>query len=412
MKTIFKSTIAILILQTFSGFAQQKITISNPYSADRVDEQIVIKKSSIKKISKGKTPVLLDEKGKQIPSQADDLDGDGVWDEISLVINVAQKSKKTLTVKFVTQKEITNHTRRAHAGLWLSENRDNNFKLVKNEIRPKAYIAQSMPLRYLMEGPGWENELVAFRSYFDSRNGKDIFGKITSDTVIGVIGRPGNDYHAFSTWGMDVLKVGKSLGAGAIAILDGGKLYRLGQTDQATYQLLADGPCRSIISLTYNGWEVNGKTYSLTEEITIWAGKYWFESNLLLKGNNEDAILVTGIVNMKGDKKIYSERNENGFSYLATYSSQSENLDKLGMALIIKNKKMESFEVAPEEGKNDDVIKTNYVKLPVKKGKSTSFKFVSGWEKSNPLFTTKDGFVSYVKDQCKNLAEPLNISVK
>ena len=86
---------------------------------------------------------------------------------------------------------------------------------------PPEHTDHSWFIRY--EGPGWESDLVGYRFYLDWRNATDIFGK--KDHRYGAckdVGQDGFDsYHEPADWGMDVLKVGESLGIGALGLLAG-----------------------------------------------------------------------------------------------------------------------------------------------------------------------------------------------
>ena len=69
------------------------------------------------------------------------------------------------------------------------------------------------------EGPGWESDKIGYRLYLDWRNATDIFGKKTHKLVLDGVGLDGFDsYHEVSDWGVDVLKVGSSLGIGSVEI--------------------------------------------------------------------------------------------------------------------------------------------------------------------------------------------------
>lgn len=54
---------------------------------------------------------------------------------------------------------------------------------------------------YQMEGPGIENDKVAFRAFFDQRNGKDVYGKIRPAPVLEEVGVTGN-WHTLQPSGL------------------------------------------------------------------------------------------------------------------------------------------------------------------------------------------------------------------
>ncbi len=95
---------------------------------------------------------------------------------------------------------------------------------------------------------------------------------------------------------MDILKVGNSLGAGAIALKKKGRLYRLDFPEEGTYKMIVNGPLRSIFELGYNNWKMNGHSYNIIHRISIWGGAQFYKSEVTVSGFTGDETLVTGIV--------------------------------------------------------------------------------------------------------------------
>src|SRR5690606_13009509 len=194
----------------------------------------------------------------------------------------------------------------------------------------------------------------------------------------------GEDYHSLQDWGMDVLKVGNSLGAGALALLKGDSIYRLGDTDEAYFRIVTEGPVRSIIELKYKGWKVAGQQYDLTETITIWAGKRSYTSEVVLEGGNGTDTLVTGIVDLIGVEKI--ERQAAGHQLLYTHGVQSENKDNLGMGILVADSGFVGFGAAPKEG---DGVTNTYTALLKPEGGRYKFHFFAGWELEDSGFADR-----------------------
>jgi hypothetical protein len=193
-----------------------------------------------------------------LPSQAIDQDGHGPKDAIVTLVDV--KAAETVTLAVVsdaassaktfpklTQAEISHKV----GGEWrprkekpeLKEYVGGTFQNVTRFTAPPEHTDHSNFVRY--EGPGIESDKVAYRVYLDWRNGFDIFGKKVAAPVLQGVGQDGfESYHHMSPWGMDILKVGQSLGTGAfgfwatdkvqivsdvknwsVAILENGSLY-------------------------------------------------------------------------------------------------------------------------------------------------------------------------------------------
>ncbi|ANE49710.1 pectinesterase family protein [Flavisolibacter tropicus] len=256
---------------------------------------------------------------------------------------------------------------------------------------------------YQTEGPAWENDKVGFRIYLDVRNGKDIFGKTTAALVMDTVGTYGDKYyhHFDPRWGMDVLKVGKSLGAGSLAIqvkTNAGKdtLIRLGENvGQTLYQLVKDEASVAVIRLHYKNWKVLNRTYNLTEEISIRPGTYYYESKITMTGLKGDEKLVTGIVNLKS-KQSYSLENNN-YKVLFTHDKQSENDDYLGMAVKVSTKYNPVFGQTSNEG--DGILNTYTVSMDIKNNQPVQFQFYACWEKTDMNFANKTYFQNFLLEQ-------------
>lgn len=392
---LFFSLLSISVL-CFSCTQEQKtnntIDITNALGKDRTDVPIIIKRKKVASIVQNNTSFKLTNKGQEIAYQLDDTNADNEWDEIAFVLNL--KANETTSISFDTISSPSTFKQRAHARLGYSETRNNTFVTIKEHTRPTDHLPQSKPWLYQFEGPGWENDKVAFRAYFDNRNGKDIFGKTVNEMVIDTIGLPigseAGSYHHLLPWGMDVLKVGSSLGAGAIGFLTEDSLYRLENTTTASYKLISDGPIRAVIELSYDGWMIEGSAHQLTETITIWAGQYAYQSNVSISplptGN-----LVTGIVTMKLDT-LPVTTNTNTYSAALTFGKQSENHDELGMAIITSAKDFNRFE-------NSDSLNSSVKSTILTVFNDTpTYWFIAGWGLSNDAFKTHQGFSTYIED--------------
>lgn len=393
----------------------QTLTITNPSKVKRENESFVLTRENIEKktgkLTENKFIIILSEQNKIIPAQQDDVDQDGNWDELAFQITIPSTSSLVLKLKITIKDSVPAFEKKTQAYLGISREKNGIFQSSKNEIRPKDHIAQSRPMLYQYEGIGWENDKVAFRSYFDDRNGKDIFGKTTSRLILDSIGLPGKDYHQLSDWGMDILKVGNSLGAGALAVCQDTTLYRLGTTDKAEFKLIANGPVRSIIRLKYTGWQAGLNSLNLTEDINIWAGNYYYQSSVFLEGNLIKGNLVTGIVNLKNLEKNKTISSSDQYEYICSFANQSENHDLLGMGILYSKKNRKRTFDCPAKNNVSEIGSTYAVELYSSLNKPAIFYFFSGWEKSSTLFKNEKGFKYYMDQEAVKLYNPSKIKL-
>ncbi|MEN8187634.1 MAG: DUF4861 family protein [Bacteroidota bacterium] len=392
-----------------------KISLKNPSSFERIAEPIIVSQEKIDAVLGGKIDgrsiYFENEKGEKIPFQKDDFTGNT---EYCLSIDFKPNESKEIYIK-ISDSSLTNKfTHFTNVRLGKDENADGVFEDIIQEVRDTNHLPGSVPVLYQAEGISWENDKVGFRSYWDKRNGKDIWGKTTDKMVLDSIGLPNTpSYHEIQSWGVDVLKVGNSLGAGALAMKKDGNLYRLGETKKATFKVLTEGPVRSVLSLHYEGWNVDGENFDITEKISIWKGKYGYKSDLTLKGSKQK--LVTGIVNINLKKDtLHTVKPNKKNTIIYTFDQQSEVKDNLGMALILNTDELVKIDKAPNTGTGRSIdgsspISHTYYAETQSDSNQVSFYFLAGWEKTNEEFKTQKGFENMLVNEADKLENPIII---
>lgn len=264
---------------------------------------------------------------------------------------------------------------------------------------PDEHTDHSFYIRY--EGPGWESDLVGYRFYLDWRNATDVFGKTTDEMVLQGVGLDGFDsYHEMQDWGMDVLKVGKSLGMGSLAIFDDDHAVRVDKTDSITCEIVDNGNIYSSINTKYFGWKVGEAVYDVDSKISIHAGTRLTHHEIEISSTPDN--LSTG-VGKDGNAKLYTDQGgDDRFGYLASFGLQSLNEDHLGMAIFFANKDYKGF--------TEDEF-SHVVKLEVTDEK-VDYYFLAIWEKDKSGINSEVQFMDYIQNIAYELANPLEVSFK
>ena len=199
----------------FSCQKQPTVSFQNPIEKERTDEVIILSRNDLAgemEWEQGLIPVFYSGERTPVASQVDDLNQDGEWDEVVLVMDFESGETRELTVEFVKREDYPGFEKRTNLRLGI-EQADGTFEEVDHyEALPCddgfEIIAQG-------ESVNWENDKIGFRNYFDCRNVKDLFGKREPQMIIDKIHTPElGSYHELADWGMDVLHCGSSLGAG------------------------------------------------------------------------------------------------------------------------------------------------------------------------------------------------------
>lgn len=402
----------VVFLLTIVSCNEQETTIviNNNSDLSRVDEPVVIDRENLGVDFDNASPafpLLINDDGDTIPSQVDDMDLDGTWDELFFLVSVDAFTKLNLKIVPVeTLPEFETRTNIRFARKLSGENLaevDTATRLHSTETKFSARAFQ-------MEGPAWENDVIGFRNYYDARNGMDIFGKITSEMVLDEVGL-GENYHEMQSWGMDILKVGNALGAGSIALVKDDSLYRVGPGSVGKYKLVTEGPLRSVFQLIFNNWSpVGDDTIGIVHEIAIQGGANGYKSTLsLTRETDSPETIAAGIVNMQSDAAIITDHNEQ-FKSLSTFDRQSFFDEYLGMAILASKNNILGFNEAPEEG--EGITQSYYASFKVSPGNPVTYYFLAGWEKTNPDFADKDYFIQTIQDKADGLMFPVEVEIK
>jgi len=267
-----------------------KFAVTNPADAVRDAEPLVISIADVKRIAPDFNPGLIivtvtnattiDEdaavlQAEEVPSQIDDLDGDGKADEIAFQIRLAPKQTRVVTVSY-----------------------GDAATLMRLRSDYPARTNAKFTTRY--EGPGWESELNSWRLYFDKRNAVDLYSKHRPALGLETWALPGYDYHSDTPLGRDTYRNGDAIGIGSIAALVNGAVVKVADVRERGYRIINTGPVRAVVEVSYKGWNIGGgKTIDLTSRFTQWAGErgFWHEAH----ATPADGIrLISGVVKKPG----------------------------------------------------------------------------------------------------------------
>jgi len=392
----------IIVFYTESHAQKQSVIIFNPTTLIRYKEIISITKADLGQANNSLSPSIKMH-NQFLVFQTIDTNNDGIWDELLIEVSLAANAKDTLHIDWSSKPEMS-FPKRTNIQLSLRSDTAVPSTEINHTVRYRGFVQNIEKPFYQMEGPGLENDKVAFRSFFDYRNGKDIYGKIVDVPILEKVGVSAS-WHSLQPWGMDILKVGNSLGAGALAVKENNKIYRLGDADTTTFQVLYEGPLQAAFKLSFTNWDVANANQNGSETITITNGNFYYKNDVSLVLNKSQN-LVTGVANFIDAKVVYKKHNSH-FSSIATYGKQAEGSDtNLGMAIVFST---EDYLDNKTTGETSSIPNTSYVVL--KPRDKTAIYFFACWGNSDPRFATQQGFENYVKLAVQSLSNPIKIRI-
>ncbi len=417
MTVIKKNVLIVILLLSGHAFAQTlekdfpesfQAQVTNPLKVSRENILINISPEEIKRVVKNfnEKAFLVISGGKEIPSQYNRLDRDNAG-IVFILDKLEASASREIIVRFHptlsvergypkrTQAELSHKT----GGEW--KNREyvaGTFKNVDYLRVPAEHKDHSWFIRY--EGPGWESDKVGYRFYLDQRNATDVFGKKTREVVLQQIGLDGFDsYHNPQSWGMDVMKVGKSLGVGSIGSFVNGVVTRVEKTDSVNCRITENGNVFSSILTNYFGWQVGNQKYNVRSSLSIHAGTRLTHEVLDVTGNPDN--IATGIVKDKTGKLFADKGDGRHWAYFATYGKQSLNGDELGLCVLFKPSAVIDF--------TEDEF-SHIVKLRPAQGK-LDYYFLAAWIGEPGGIQDEKAFLEYVNSVAVELSNHVKVKV-
>jgi len=411
-------TVLFLIILVLGG-CRPKTDISSQFS-DKMAIQVVNPTDLIRRDEVVELPVhrlvsrlpgfnsrafLVLDNDRELASQAIDRDNDGQAEQILAVLDLLPQQSRTLQILTAPGDQAIprSYPKRTQATLAIKTGGQFSGEVYQggtfSDIRflrvPDHVTDHSEYIRF--EGPGWESDRVGYRFYLDWRNAIDVFGKKKPELVLHKVGLDGYEsYHHLSDWGMDVLKVGESLGLGSIAMWHDGRAERVADTDSVTCEIVYSGDVESLIRTTYFGWKVGDGSYRLTSELSIRAGSRLTRHDLQVQGDPPN--LCTGIVKL-ADGEWMADDVQEVWSTIATYGKQSLAEDDLGLAVIFRRSDLIRLEAD---------VHSHVAILQPQQGALTTY-FLAAWTQEADGITNKDAFLANLHETTERLSKPVRV---
>jgi hypothetical protein len=337
MQKIIFSLFILLAFFSFESCSGKEegiqISLTNPIDFERSDEYISINIKQLQsKFSFDKNSLRIMDAENEIPSQLENIDGN---EYISFVLSFAPSEKKTVSLVDGDSKPGKKYTSRVYAEVAIKV----NFKLIDGKYtggKFQDFDSLKVPLNHTdhnalfkYEGPGWESDKVGYRYYIDWRNRIDIFGKKTHDLVLKNVGvndiyAKDDSYHNMQEWGMDIFKVGNTLGIGSYGMMIGDSICMVSERDSVICKISSNGPVKSSITTYFYGWRVANEKYNLRSDLSITSGSRLTKSELRISGN--PANMITGLAKDANGEFLKRRVIKHGLIFVYGKQSLRDNL--------------------------------------------------------------------------------------
>lgn len=411
----------------FAPSARIEIVISNDLSEDRKDAPIVIRRDQLPMLAdiQELTVTLVDPEGEARPEpmpellarqgpherrgeangrsldyQFDDLDRDGIWDELFFVADLKAGEKKRFYLYRGFQQRGWN-PHRTHAAIG-------------------SYMRHTVPF--------WESEHVGWKLWFPTDI--DIYGKREALLMSNRLYMGNLDGYGVAAenpdYGADIQSVDDSFGGGGIGVFEGDVLARprftptadlehrfnAGQQSDTRYafETLVNGPLRSMVRIKTMNWNTGQGRYEVEQTYTAYAGQNYTTAEVRFtrwEPGPQGADFAVGVRKRPGQN--FERRGPNWVVTTAPEALRNpddvEGLQQqapilyAGTALIVPEADRGAYQFVETRGEN------HVFRIPAQADRTYRYMLAAGWSEGEVL-KTPEAFADYVAASARSYASP------
>lgn len=289
------------------------VNVTNKSKTGRKATPVVLQ---LKRYGTGVKSAIVTKDDAEVPCQLDDLDNDGIYDELCFMTDMAKKDRQTFKIQLLTTGKPRQYKPQVYAEMMMSN------KKIKSSNKQNLYISSltvdngTNPYWMLHHhGPAFENDMVAYRIYFDHRQTVDTYGKYRRGLEIKDTQFYPDKEQKAAGYGDDVLWVGETFGLGALRGWDGTAPQMLKDVDHRTLRIVSRGPLRTIVEVVDEGWNTMNAgldKIDMTARYTLYAGRRDCFVDVKFDRAVPEYRFATGIINVKNSEEMTDKKGLRG----------------------------------------------------------------------------------------------------
>jgi len=354
--------------------------------------------------------LLAEANGHAVFHQLDDLDKDGIWDELFFQTDLKANEEKTIYIYVGENIQGWNkHGTHANVG---------------------SYCRHQMPF--------WESGNVGWKIWF--ANCVDVFAKRKPVLMAQHLYMDNLDGYGVSQldpdWGSDIQGVAGTMGGGAICLFEHpakpdsislprftpvreelapeGSLWNAGQISDTryAYEVVVNGPVRSIMKIKTMNWNSGEGSYDLEQYYSVYANQSYSTCQVVYKKfqpNKAGVKMGCGLRKKPGEESLYQEGGiviSSGAEQIRDPEKIDERADWLmpfiGKAMVVKDTYNPDYRYTPNAGGNH-----TFRVIPDSKNRFEYMLFAA-WSEGT-VYNKQEDFEEYVKKTSLEFNTPIGI---
>lgn len=377
------------------------VTVSNPIDKPREAVPVVVPV----KAAEGKDVKSVTIKNHpEIAWQLDDLNDDGLADELVFLVDLAPKQTEKYTIDFSNQLSTAEFESGTNAYIRLN---DKNKKHPKIQAIAFPGSADNRQMYNSIYGHGAVLEGLhnAIRVYMDNRQSIDLYAKNTPRLELEETGFYTTRQQLEEGYGRDVLWAGTSVALASFRGYQNGVPVTIDTVATRSQRVVTTGPVRSIIEVADRGWVYNGKPIDMRQRYTIYDRHRDYDVEVSLVGVGENVDFCTGVQKLAIDNQgfVTSDGLAGSWGSNVPDKNMADISDTVGLGLWVADDNLVSV-------KEDDV---NYLTIlrPDSKG-VIRYSFTSGAVRESASPHSADDWFYYLRNWKALKSSPVKVRVK
>ena len=229
----------------------------------------------------------------EIPSQLDDLDGDGRFDELVFPVPASAQPLR-VRVDYSTAPVAHDYTPSVNAQMWW-KNPDKSL----TETSQLSSDKDDMYHKLHHHGPAFESEYAAYRIYFDKKQSVDTYGKKQPRLELRETMWYPSDEQLAAGYGHDNLRVFGSVSVGALKGWNPAKrcMEHIVDMRRREATIRSRGPLRTVVDMRVEGWRYGGREIDMTSRYILYGGGSVVKVENFIEGEAvDDLTFTTGVM--------------------------------------------------------------------------------------------------------------------
>ncbi len=375
-----------------------KLTVQNTLPIQRRDVPVAIALSELREIAPDFSfdayLIVSGQPPAEVPSQADDLNYDGVKDELVFLTNLEPQETKVFTIRYSPDNPVAvtlGFHKRTRGGIFPElggiaalESDLTAYSLLRNGAfqpygkktellfsvesrfqadlgyrksispelqrefdRNKIPMSRNTTVEILKPYSSWVIHNQENRLRYLVRKGEEDIKiykgeELSIDQLVNQKNTQSNEGEAVM---IPLASEMNLIGCGGFALWDENSQKLIAPTEAMDYvRVIADGPIRSVVQRIIPNWRVSGGSVRLTSTAMIYGGNRWIEHRINVRGLRSNRWIATGVPALGGG---VGKDSANGWLWTWGDAYTASSSKKCGMGVILPTNGYQRFEDLP-----------------------------------------------------------------